>query len=71
MSRRVERVALVLAEIREMGPVTVADIASGVGLSQTIVRRHLATLEKAGLVESDNYQRRARIYLAAEPVGAS
>jgi predicted ArsR family transcriptional regulator len=58
-------IGVVLAEIRDMGPATVAEIARGTGLSPSTVRRHLADLESSGLVESSNYQRRARVYLPA------
>lgn len=60
-----DMVGVVLAEVRDMGPVTVAEIAAATGLSASTVRRHLADLESSGLVESDNYQRRARVYLDA------
>lgn len=56
-------VGVVLAEVRDMGPVSAADIAIQVGLSESSVRRHLAYLEETGLVESDDYQRRARVFL--------
>lgn len=56
-------IGVVLAEVRDMAPVTVADIAVGTGLSKSTVRRYLAELESCGLVESDDYQRRARVYL--------
>jgi predicted ArsR family transcriptional regulator len=51
-----------------MGPVTVAEIVAGIGLSPSTVRRHLADLETSGLVESDDYpragtQRRVRVYM--------
>lgn len=59
-------VGLVLVEVREMAPATVAEIAKGTGLSQSTVRRHLAELESEGLVESDNYQRRSRVYFDAK-----
>jgi DNA-binding IclR family transcriptional regulator len=55
----------VLAEVRDMAPVTAAEIAEATGLSKSTVRRHLAELESSGLVESDNYQRRSRVYLDA------
>jgi DNA-binding transcriptional ArsR family regulator len=54
----------VFAEVREIGPATVAEIVTGIGLSERAVRRALRRLEDAGLVESDNYQLRARVYLA-------
>jgi len=56
---------VVLAEVRDMAPVTVRAIAEATGLSGSTVRRHLATLESTGLVDSDDYQRRARVYLDA------
>jgi DNA-binding transcriptional ArsR family regulator len=58
-------IGTVLAEVRDMGPITAAAIAEATGLSQSTVRRHLAELESSGLVESDDYQRRARVYLDA------
>jgi predicted ArsR family transcriptional regulator len=54
----------VLAEVRDMGPVTAGAIARATGLSESTVRRHLIELETSQLVESDRYQRRARVYLA-------
>jgi predicted ArsR family transcriptional regulator len=54
---------IVLAEVRDMGPATVAEIAAGTGLSASTVRRHLAELETSELVESSGYQRRARVYM--------
>lgn len=59
----VEPTGVVLAEVRDMGPVTAADVARETGISVRDVRRHLAYLEEAGLVESDNYQRRARVWM--------
>jgi predicted ArsR family transcriptional regulator len=61
-------IGVVLAEVRDMGPVTVAEIVAGIGLSPSTVRRHLADLETSGLVESDDYpragtQRRVRVYM--------
>jgi predicted ArsR family transcriptional regulator len=51
--RELNPVGVVLAEVRDMGPATVAEIAKGTGLSQSTVRRHLVHLETSGLVESD------------------
>lgn len=65
MAERYAPVGLVLAEVRDMAPVTVAEIAEETGLSQSTVRRHLARLEEAGLVEWDDYQRRSRVYFDA------
>jgi predicted ArsR family transcriptional regulator len=48
-----------------MGPVTVAEIAAQTGVSESSVRRHLAELESSGLIESDDYQRRARVFMPA------
>lgn len=62
-------IGVVLAEVRDMGPVTAGAVARAVGLSESTVRRHLARLESAQLVESDNYQRRARVYLPVERQG--
>lgn len=59
---------MVLAEVREVGPVTVAQIVDGIGVSETTVRTALKRLEKAGLVGSDNYQLPARVWIAEEPV---
>lgn len=56
----------VLAEVRDMGPTTVVEIVSGTGLSASTVRRKLYLLEAAGLVESDDYQRRARVYMGTD-----
>jgi predicted ArsR family transcriptional regulator len=58
-------VGVVLAEVRDMAPVTAASIAEATGLSESTVRRHLGALETSGLVESSNYQRRARVYMDA------
>ncbi len=55
----------VLAEVRDMGPVTVRDIAVGVGRSESTVRRVLRYLQATEMVESDNYQRRSRVWMAA------
>lgn len=63
MSGEDDPVGLVLAEVRDMGPVTVAQIARGVGLSATTVRRALSRLEASELIESDNYHRRDRVYM--------
>lgn len=57
---------IVLAEVREMGPVTVAQIASGIDFSAPIVRVALNRLKEAGLVESDDYQRRESVWLATD-----
>lgn len=66
---------VVLAEVREMGPVSAAQIAEGTGLSESTVRRALSTLEKSGQVEAEDYQRRGRVWLEAEeddnPTGAA
>jgi predicted ArsR family transcriptional regulator len=59
-------VGVVLAEVRDMGPVTAAQIAHETGLSESTVRRTLSTLEETGHVESDDYQRRGRVWLATE-----
>lgn len=56
-------VGLVLAEVRDAGPTTVAEIATNVGLSLTTVRRALERLEASQLVESEAYQRRSRVYM--------
>lgn len=56
---------VVLAEVRDVGPVTVAEIAAGTGIAERDVRRHLARLEDTGYVESENYQRRARVWMRA------
>lgn len=59
-------VGLVLAEVRDCAPVTVTQVASGVGLPESTVRRALTKLEEAGLIESSSYQRRARVFLPTE-----
>jgi DNA-binding IclR family transcriptional regulator len=56
----------VLAEVQEVGPVTVADIVRGIGAPETNVRRALARLESDGLVSSSDYQLRAKVYIASE-----
>ena len=56
----------VLEEVRTVGPATVTQIAAGTGLSESTVRRALQALERVGRVESDDYHRRSRVYLAAE-----
>lgn len=58
-----EALGVVLAEVRDMGPVSARQIADGTGIGESAVRRHLAALEESGLVESDDYQRRARVWL--------
>jgi DNA-binding Lrp family transcriptional regulator len=55
--------ALVFAEVQEIGPAPVAEIAAGVGLSPSTVRSALKRLEAAGDIESDNYQLRARVFM--------
>jgi predicted ArsR family transcriptional regulator len=57
---------VVLAEVREMGPVTVAEIARGTGVSEPMIRIALHRLQEAGLVESDNYQKKAAVWLASD-----
>lgn len=59
-------VGVVLAEVRDMGPVSAAQIAEGTGLSERSVRRALATLEETGHVEADSYQRRGRVWMDAD-----
>lgn len=54
---------VVLAEVRDLGPVSVADIVLNTDIPERTVRRCLADLERTELVESDNYQRRARVWL--------
>jgi DNA-binding IclR family transcriptional regulator len=54
---------VLLDEVREMAPVTAGELARGTGMSERNVRRLLAELEQAGLVESDDYQRRARVWM--------
>jgi predicted ArsR family transcriptional regulator len=61
----------VLDEVREVGPATAKDIALNTGLKEPTVRRHLAELEAAGFVESDSYQRRARVFMPVETAGGS
>lgn len=60
----VNPVGIVLAEVRDMAPVTAAQIAEGTGLSERSVRRSLDTLESTGYVESEAYQRRSRVWMA-------
>lgn len=55
----------VLAEVRDMGPVTVREIATGAGLPEWRVRAALGELKEAGLVESEGYQRRAHVWMAS------
>ena len=56
----------VLTEVREVGPATAAAIADSAGLSERAVRRALVRLEEQGLVETEIYQRRARVFIATE-----
>jgi predicted ArsR family transcriptional regulator len=56
----------VLTEVREVGPATAAAIADSAGLSERAVRRALERLEEQGLVETEIYQRRARVFMATE-----
>lgn len=56
----------VLAEVREMGPASVAQIAAGIGRPNASVHRVLQRLVTEGLVVSDNYQLTERVYLARE-----
>jgi Mn-dependent DtxR family transcriptional regulator len=57
---------IVLTEVREMGPITVAQIATGTDVSAPMVRVALHRLQEAGLVESDDYQRRESVWLATD-----
>ena len=66
MSSSDETVDVVFAEVREMVPATVAEIVSGTGLAESTVRRALEQLETAGMVESDSYSRRARVWTPCE-----
>jgi predicted ArsR family transcriptional regulator len=66
MSGALDPAGVVLAEVRDMGPVTAAQIAHETGLSEGAVRRALSTLEEMQCVESDSYQRRGRVWLAVE-----
>lgn len=59
-------IGMVLAEVRDMGPTTVLEVAANCGISEATARRKLAALEGLGLVESENYQRRARVYMTPE-----
>lgn len=65
--------AVVLAEVRDMAPVSARQIAEGTGLSESAVRRALTTLEERGHVEADDYQRRGRVWMEADsnPTGAA
>lgn len=58
----------VLAEVREIGPVTVKQLVESTGFPESNVRRALHRLEKEGHVVSDNYQRRGRgrVYLTED-----
>lgn len=56
----------VLDEVRDAGPLTVKQIAENIGFPESNVRRALRRLEKEGLIWSDNYQLRARVYGAEE-----
>jgi DNA-binding transcriptional ArsR family regulator len=58
-------VGVVLAEVRDVGPVSAAQIVEGTGLSESTVRRALSTLEEGQLVESESYRRRGRVWLPA------
>jgi DNA-binding IclR family transcriptional regulator len=60
-----DKIGVVLAEVRDMGPATVRAIAAGTGYSASTVRRYLGQLREAGLVESDDYQRRSRVWMDA------
>jgi predicted ArsR family transcriptional regulator len=65
-----ETIEAVLGEVREMGPVTAAEIAESTGLSETSVRGALKRLEQFGAVASDAYypparhSRKGRTYMA-------
>jgi ribosomal protein S25 len=54
---------LVLNEVRDMGPITAADITRNTGLTKTVVRRWLRHLEREGAIEHEDYQRRARVWM--------
>lgn len=54
---------VVLAEVREMFPTTVREIVEQTGLAESTVRRALVCLKDQGLVESENYQRDARVWM--------
>lgn len=58
--------ATVYEEVLEVGPATVAEIISGVGLAESTVRRSLHRLEATGRIASSGYQRRARVFVAEE-----
>lgn len=59
----VETLNEVLAEVREMQPVTAMDVATGISVCEDTVRRALRQLEADGLVESDDYQQRSRVWM--------
>ncbi len=59
-------IRVVLAEVREMGPLSAHEVAVNLGISDDIARRRLRQLEEQGLIESDNHQRGARVWMARE-----
>jgi DNA-binding transcriptional ArsR family regulator len=62
-----DSLTIVLDEVRDMGPVTVAGVVSGTGLARSTVRRALIVLESDKLIESDTYQqRRGRVYFTPD-----
>lgn len=59
----------VLDELREAGPLTVRQVAENIGMPAATVHRALKGLQVDGLVVSDNYQLKARVFLAVEREG--
>lgn len=62
-------IGLVLAEVRDMGPITVLNVAGNLGIAESSARRLLKQLEESGLIESDDYQLLARVFIATGKEG--
>lgn len=59
----------ILDEIREMGPISAPDIATNLGIPVDAARRVVYRLAAEGVLDSDDYQQRARVCWLAEGDG--
>ena len=58
----------VVASLRDHGEVTASGLAAGLPISRQAVAKHLATLERAGLVEPRRAGRETRYHLTPQPL---
>jgi DNA-binding transcriptional ArsR family regulator len=58
----------VVASLRDQGEVTASGLAAGLPMSRQAVAKHLAALERAGLVEPRRAGRETRYHLTPEPL---